>query len=582
MGGYEPTRRDNSIHTADSGENESMTTCARMNLRFNITTAPAVFPRALLALGLLLVDLRAAPPPGPTLLFKSGFDSETRVVSGRLLGPAPNVQHLAGRDGVTGFDWGESLRQAGLVSDAFFQYVIASDAKPETFVTTELRTMSGPHGEPSRVLYLGVKGLDKSRPATTRNEYDLHPTPAWRQAYGRYWMFIHPDLMQKMKPSSWVMVMEWMEPRDPKAASGGTNNWRTNVSFSSTSDKLLAWHFLRQEVQPKRRDEQAIMDVAAPIPVGRWFLLETFWRWGPQGRIWFAIDGHTLFDQFGRFEHATNPLGLEFWALFKNYRHPHFYDADLSNGDETWFAYDDVEIWSDFPAGHPRRNSEPLFVENFDAPMETPWGTLPTGWWIEGEAAGARARIEEGHLLLDATAPESPGATVWLDRELPRETEVSFDVHVIDAVGAANNMNLLFQFHDPKSSVLRENRAERADGKYSRYHSERLTGTILTFLANGNPEEARVRVRHVPPFDPVVQEFRGYHARKAHTYHVQVARRGDRFTCHIDGQKVLDTILPPAAPDASGGYLGFRTWRTKLWWDNVVIRHPTGDQEKPK
>jgi hypothetical protein len=305
-------------------------------------------------LGWMVGALQVASAAEPTLLFKSEFDPETRVVAGRLLNPAPNSQHLAGRDRVTGFDWGESLQRVALVNDAFFQYVIAPDAKPETFVA------------------------------------------------------------------------------------------------------------------------------------------------------------------------------------------------------------------------------------NFDAPRETPWGTLPAGWWVEGEAAGARARVEDGHLLLDATAPASPGATLWLDRELPRDAEVAFDVHVVDAVGAANNMNLLFQFRDPKSPGLRETRAERADGKYSRYHSERLTGTILTFLANGSPEQARVRVRQVPPFEPVVQEFNGYHARQDRTYHVRVARRGDRFTCFLDGQKVLDSTLPPEAPGASGGYLGFRTWHTKLWWDNVVIRRPTFDREKPE
>lgn len=220
------------------------------------------------------------------------------------------------------------------------------------------------------------------------------------------------------------------------------------------------------------------------------------------------------------------------------------------------------------------RGAEPIFAEDFEATPETPWGTLPAGWWLEGAAAGARARIEAGRLLVDARAPDVPGATVWLDRELPADVEVSFDVHVVDAIGTANNMNLFLEFRDSKGASLRATRAERADGRYPRYHSDRLRGTILTFLANGTPEQARLRVRQVPPFEPVVQEFNGYHARKGHTYHVSITRRGDRFTCRIDGQKLLDTTLPPRAPGERGGWLGFRTWRTKLWWDNLVVRRP--------
>lgn len=220
------------------------------------------------------------------------------------------------------------------------------------------------------------------------------------------------------------------------------------------------------------------------------------------------------------------------------------------------------------------QGGEPIFAEQFDATPETPWGTLPAGWWLEGEAAGARARIEAGRLLVDATAPEVPGATVWLDRELPADVEVSFDVHVVEAIGTANNMNLFLEFRDPKGASLRETRAERADGRYPRYHSDRLQGTILTFLANGTPEQARLRVRQVPPFDPVVQEYHGYHARTGRTYQVSITRRGARFTCRIDGQTLLDTTLPARAPGGRGGYLGFRTWRTKLWWDNLVVRRP--------
>src|SRR5690606_22009224 len=150
---------------------------------------------------------------------------------------------------------------------------------------------------------------------------------------------------------------------------------------------------------------------------------------------------------------------------------------------------------------------------------------------------------------------------VWYDHELPADVEGSFDVHVVDAVKTENNMNLFFQFREPSApSDRRASRAEPGDGKYSRYRSERSQGTVLTVLAEQTEEEARVRVRQVPPFNPVVQEYRGHQARRGQTYHVRVVRRGDRFTCHVDGRQVIDTVLPVREGEQPGGYLGFRTW----------------------
>src|SRR5690606_12857757 len=97
------------------------------------------------------------------------------------------------------------------------------------------------------------------------------------------------------------------------------------------------------------------------------------------------------------------------------------------------------------------RASETLFTEDFDASRDTSWGTLPAGWWLEGAASGARARIADGRLYVEAAAGKGSVATVWLDREFPADVEVSFDVHVVDAIKAANNMNFFFHYRDPKA-----------------------------------------------------------------------------------------------------------------------------------
>lgn len=221
-----------------------------------------------------------------------------------------------------------------------------------------------------------------------------------------------------------------------------------------------------------------------------------------------------------------------------------------------------------------------LFHEDFGDVTRTDWGTLPAGWWLEGEAAGARARVDGGRLVLDATRTGRGGA-LWFDQELPDDIEVSFDVHVLDAVKQANNMNLLLGFRDPRGSGLRETRDERPDGRYNHYYSDRLTGIIVTYLANGDPEAARLRVRQVPPFNPVLAEYRGYHARQGQTYRFVLTRDGDRLTCAVDGRVLLDVVLPARTVSQADGYLGFRTWNTLLWWDNLVIRQPARSRRAP-
>jgi hypothetical protein len=246
-----------------------------------------------------------------------------------------------------------------------------------------------------------------------------------------------------------------------------------------------------------------------------------------------------------------------------------------------------VGLWSIWPSAsvgqQPEDPTEGTAIsttslfETFESPGNTAWGTLPHAWWLEGAAGGASARIEDGHLLVDATRRPGAGCTVWLDKELPENLEIEFDVHVVESIDLANNMNFLLHFRDPDNDHLRDSRHERDEGTYAFYSNGRLEGTIVTYVANGRPDTARVRARRVPPFNPVVQEYQGYHARAGHTYHFVVKHRGGRLEVRVDGQEMLDTPLRPRTFAEAGGYFGFRTWNTKLWWDNLQIRRLPAD-----
>ncbi len=507
----------------------------------------------------------------PRLIFKSGFEGDVRIEKGKWINPGSNREQIMGRDSGTGYDWRKDWEP--YLVNAHFEYVISSDKPASTFVTTAIREMPGSHDFPpdNHVLYLGVKGDDPDNPSTTRNELDLHPKKDFQQAYTKYWMKIHPDFRETCPENTWVMVMEWKEPNNPLVETGGTNNWRTNITLRPNENGELAWCFQRQTVQPQRITEQMILNESVPVPVGEWFMVEAFWKWGKNGRIWYAVNGKTVFDQYGRFEHPDNPLGLKFWAIFKNYRGLSWYDEDLSDGDETWFAYDDVEVWTDFPSDHPIRSSDQdiLAIETFDSgPPDCP---LPDNVWFEGAGSGALARIERGRLRVDADNAKGQAGTIWLDRQLAGNLEVEFDVIVHDAVDASNNVNFFLYFRDPDGPQLRITREERASGSYRLFTRDRLEGLVMTHVANGTPENARTRLREVPPFDPPLAEYYGTELKAGEFYHFRIRVVDGHIQYFKNGILLVEGAIRNFNHNKPG-YLGFRTWQTDLSWDNLIVR----------
>ncbi|MHC4700516.1 MAG: DUF1961 family protein [Planctomycetota bacterium] len=202
-----------------------------------------------------------------------------------------------------------------------------------------------------------------------------------------------------------------------------------------------------------------------------------------------------------------------------------------------------------------------LFQEDFDSYSDST--TLPAGWWSEGSKA---VRIEEGRLRADANLDKSGEdygtSTIWLDRTFSGDVRVEFDAHVL------NNINFFLLFSDPSGRPLQETKADRADGQYGRYH--KLNGYVITFLANGDPDKARFRMRDDPGFHLIQEDF-AYECKQNKTYHIVITKRGNRITYAVDGTVYLDKIDDADNPEHKSGILGFRTWHTDLWWDNLKV-----------
>jgi hypothetical protein len=208
-----------------------------------------------------------------------------------------------------------------------------------------------------------------------------------------------------------------------------------------------------------------------------------------------------------------------------------------------------------------------LFQEDFDPYPDG--SALPDHWWHEGSNA---VRIEKGHLRADANLDHNgedyDASTVWLNKTFTGDLRVEFDAHVLASEGDKNNINFFFLFSDSSGTPLSQTRDERTDGKYGKYH--KLSGYVFTFLANGNSDKARFRWRDDPDFH-LLQENFAYECKQNKTYHIAITKQANRITYAVDGTIYLDKIDNVANPEHNSGIIGFRTWHTDVWWDNLKV-----------
>jgi hypothetical protein len=213
---------------------------------------------------------------------------------------------------------------------------------------------------------------------------------------------------------------------------------------------------------------------------------------------------------------------------------------------------------------------EILFEEDFsDGDM--------SGWWVEG---GEKVWVQDGHLHMKANPAEmsmpAGVCTVWYDRKFQGDVEISFDAHVVESAIDANNINFFFHYTHPQDGkTIPGTREERADGAYSKYHN--LNGYIVTFLNDFNREaplgadgipQARLRMRRCPGFSLIDETF-AYHCKAGTTYHCRIIKKASLIEFYVDGVKILEANDKNFLNE---GYIGLRTFRTHLWWDNIIVR----------
>jgi len=256
------------------------------------------------------------------LLFKSGFEGRVNIVS------VGKRHKISGAD--ESYVWPNDLPGAG--NRNFFNYIVSGKKDYNQFINTDIVTVTGRYGQPTRALYQAILKNDKDTRALTRNQYNMYPSltaDTFKQMYVKYWLKFQPDLDEIMPKNSWRMMMEWFESGD---------DYRFNLQVIRTHQGGgLKWKLLGQILKPKREYDWLEINDQIQVPVGEWFLLEVFWKHSsePDGQILVKINGKDLFNHIGR-----NKLNSRLSVLmpFKCYGR-----TDYSQ----WI--DDFEIWDSIP-----------------------------------------------------------------------------------------------------------------------------------------------------------------------------------------------------------------------------------------
>ena len=206
-----------------------------------------------------------------------------------------------------------------------------------------------------------------------------------------------------------------------------------------------------------------------------------------------------------------------------------------------------------------------LYSDHFD---------LFDNYWVEG---GEAAWVADNRIYQKANPDdgvvEGGVSTIWCRTPFPADVEIRVKACVLASEVGANNINLFMSYAAREGATLEGTRHERADGDYAHYHD--LEGYIFTFLRDwqstgiiaGADLPARYRIRRCPGFQLLAEKHEGL-CEQGKVYDLRVRKQGGELSISVDGQLILEATDPNPL---GGGYFGFRTFRTELWWSDLEV-----------
>lgn len=211
-----------------------------------------------------------------------------------------------------------------------------------------------------------------------------------------------------------------------------------------------------------------------------------------------------------------------------------------------------------------------IYADTFDS-IDNYWAEGGEAAWVSDNRLYQKA---DPQLAGDQAVPDQGGvSTIWCRTPFPADVEIRVKACVVASGPGANNINLFLSYAPPEGATLWDTRDQRADGDYPHYHV--LDGHIFTFLRDwkytgeheGTDLPARYRIRRCPGFKLLAETHAGL-CEQGKVYDLKIRKQGGELSIGVNGQLILETTDPSPL---GGGYFGFRTFRTELWWSDLEV-----------
>jgi hypothetical protein len=211
-----------------------------------------------------------------------------------------------------------------------------------------------------------------------------------------------------------------------------------------------------------------------------------------------------------------------------------------------------------------------IYSDQFDS-FDNYWAEGGQAAWVADNRLYHKA---DPHIPVDGAVGDEGGvSTIWCRTPFPADVEIRVKACVVSSQFGANNINLFLSYTPRAGETLWDTRDQRADGDYAHYHD--LEGYIYTFIRDwkytggieGEDLPARYRMRRCPGFNLLTEKREGL-CEQEKVYDLKIRKQGGQLSFIVDGQLMLEAIDPTPL---GGGYFGFRTFRTELWWSDLEV-----------
>lgn len=286
----------------------------------------------------------AASPNKPVLVFKTGFEGDTRIVSDgdsnhQIVGQDPNPPHKSDIVAALGIKKFHIEYTHGDASKRYAK-IIPEPGNPNN------KVLQFWIGEP----WKASEGMFKARVQT--DIYGLKT--GYTEFYQSLRVYLHPDFKELRTyphPIHWLTLAEFWND-----TYWGTSKYKSRITFGigKPSAEESDLNFILGSESTYQHWLWQPNNVKIKVPIGQWFTLEYFYQQGYEktGRFYAAItpDGgvrQVVYDVQGWTQNPNDPApdGITDWNPMKLYTSREIVDFMKARNKALQIYWDDFELW---------------------------------------------------------------------------------------------------------------------------------------------------------------------------------------------------------------------------------------------